>query len=494
MKRLLFLAKITSAIFYSISIFGAGIAWSSEIIVEKVQGNSFVTTGKGQTYFLKQGSKIGHLDDILVEDQSYMTLKGPYDQIIHLSGGTHFSVDFKQKKIILKKGGLWLQAYRNEDQFFIETANGRIDFFLSDVVVYYNQQGQKTQAMVLTGDITLSNIFHTHYTEHIKSGHFSFLQNDYEQGSPRKPTLIGKEAFIKITSLFPKVVPLDKGIVTLYKKNNSKLKDKINQLQNEISSFDVDSKDQSREEYKKAIPFEKVADGQADRLKAPPAIIYRKGKLREITSLNKFEKRKMGDGKSPRVRVLRLSDKTKMDRNRASRSLASIESGNNGTKAQKRRTSGKVKMRTFSFSSLSGKRKPSSAQSNRKAIPSSEDQSEKFNGPKSKLDTQFEKVNVSKARGRTPVRPSKSVDDKLDFIEIQPYYGNRVKKTVPTGGPARSTSSVTRPKPVNTDSSAMKGFEDSLKNHYKVQQKHSDEMRSLIRELNSVNQDYTETY
>jgi len=120
----------------------------------------------------------------------------------------------------LRDGDMWFQSLNKDDTFKIQTANSIIDYQGGEAIITYDSLKGKTQLMVINGLMKLSNLRNTELNLSVSEGHFSFVENSYEDGMPRDPTPVGEKTYAQLVSLFSGVAPMDKNAVRMFKDEN----------------------------------------------------------------------------------------------------------------------------------------------------------------------------------------------------------------------------------------------------------------------------------
>jgi hypothetical protein len=123
-----------------------------------------------------------------------------YEHIYHLSGGTH--VKLLDRVIELRNGYIWLQNAHSTASVQVQTSNAVSEFDKGEFIVTYVPTASKTSLLVLNGEAKFFNSAEEELYQNVASSQFSFIDPEYENGSPRAPTAIGYESFHQIVSLF----------------------------------------------------------------------------------------------------------------------------------------------------------------------------------------------------------------------------------------------------------------------------------------------------
>jgi hypothetical protein len=175
---------------------------SPELMVRSVKGNAFLVT-KGKTSMLKAGDHIYDFQQVFTEVGSQISFANFQDQVFHLAGGGN--IRSLKGVIELQNGYLWMESISGKSpEYQIQTPNARVGFSNAEAIIDFDNSSGKSQVLVLNGNIEFGNLFQDHLNTSVSSGKFSFISKDYENGSPRVPTPVGKNTFAKVQGLFDK--------------------------------------------------------------------------------------------------------------------------------------------------------------------------------------------------------------------------------------------------------------------------------------------------
>ncbi|MCB9091654.1 MAG: hypothetical protein H6621_08530 [Halobacteriovoraceae bacterium] len=238
MKKLWLEAKIFKFILI-LTLSTAAQAYASKFQVLELKGYGFSVSKTGSTKTLKKGEYVYFGDEILVEENSSLSLLGPFDQMLNLQGGSHLKLDYQSYKLI--KGSAWIQHKSSKyGSLYFETANALVTVNEGDTIIQYSEQSEKTHVFVLNGNAELSNVYDKYKVAALEDGEFSFIQKDYNDGRPRIATLIGKDSFYKLKRGFPSVKPLSKGgIGEMYaEKKSHSTSEEIQQISQSLANLD----------------------------------------------------------------------------------------------------------------------------------------------------------------------------------------------------------------------------------------------------------------
>ncbi|MBT3982118.1 MAG: hypothetical protein HOE90_12240 [Bacteriovoracaceae bacterium] len=176
-------------------------------VVVAIKGNVFAMES-GKAIQLSLGDEIKDFYDILTEDGSEITIRDYHDHEFHMTGGAH--IKWLNKMIELKRGYVWVQSLNKSEKYVVQTSNSESSFYHGEFILSFDHVSGKSQILGLGGQITFSNLLEKHLHYKLISGQFSFIDDHYEEGIPRKPTQVGFSSFQKIRALFSDVKPLTK--------------------------------------------------------------------------------------------------------------------------------------------------------------------------------------------------------------------------------------------------------------------------------------------
>jgi hypothetical protein len=180
------------------------------IVVSEVKGNAFYSLG-GSTYGLQTGMHLPAKAEIFTEVGSQITFNDYYDHIFYLSGGAHLIVH--PNLVELKEGYLWIKALSYDGlrgPLKVTTANALIEHRVGEGILSFDNFSGKTQVLSIKGDFDLKNIRQEFQWTQVTEGQFSFIQDEYNNGAPRRSTPIGYASYKKVTSLFNGVEAFEK--------------------------------------------------------------------------------------------------------------------------------------------------------------------------------------------------------------------------------------------------------------------------------------------
>jgi hypothetical protein len=202
-------SKILGLFLLTGSVWAAGVGR-----VSTIKGHAFIMVG-GETKVIQVGDELPAGSDLISEEGSQVTFNDFADHRFHLSGSGHLNL--KDKDFELKRGYLWVQSYNAYAPSQIKTANSLTTFSKSEFILSFDNNSGRTQILAVTGPFEFANLLEKNLVRSVETGNFSFIDKDYEQGMPRKGTLIGYQSYSKIVGLFENVKPLDGSVVAVIK-------------------------------------------------------------------------------------------------------------------------------------------------------------------------------------------------------------------------------------------------------------------------------------
>ena len=182
--------------------------------IEDLKGSGFISF-QGKTREIRKGDSIELGSEIVIEHHGQVTFTDNADHRFHL--GNASSVSVNSKSLELRSGDLWFQSLNKNDDYKISTANALINYQGGEAILSYDTVKGKTQLMVINGVMKLSNLRAPDLNLSVSEGHFSFIDNAYDEGAPRDPTAVGEKTYGELVSLFSGVAPMDKNSVTIFK-------------------------------------------------------------------------------------------------------------------------------------------------------------------------------------------------------------------------------------------------------------------------------------
>ena len=184
------LTKLSSSLILLTLSFGAFAKPVAQ--VTNVSGTVFVVNAQGDTSMLKINQHLDDRSEVLVEEGGSVTLNDYYDATYHLIGGTHLKIF--NKSVQLKKGKTWIQSMGTRHPLALTTANGHVDFFKGEFITTFDQATNRSQFLVVNGEVEVSNILNKNMRYTVPAGSFTMVDPDVENGIPRSPTKVGLQS------------------------------------------------------------------------------------------------------------------------------------------------------------------------------------------------------------------------------------------------------------------------------------------------------------
>ncbi|MBL7664957.1 MAG: hypothetical protein JNM93_07465 [Bacteriovoracaceae bacterium] len=215
MKNLRLNTKIKSILLFVFMLAVVNTAYSKAVVrVVAVQGSVF-GVNEGITFAINSGDFIEDLSEIMTEEQAQVTYVDFYDHTYHMAGSTH--VKIMNKMTELRSGHLWIKSDNKSDEFSVQTSNSNAIYSKGEFIVSYDNNAGKSQILVVNGNLQYSNLLEAHMKYEIGAGQFSFVDQKYEEGLPRSPTVVGFDSFKHAMGYFNGIRPNDKGFEDVMK-------------------------------------------------------------------------------------------------------------------------------------------------------------------------------------------------------------------------------------------------------------------------------------
>ncbi|MFA6237637.1 MAG: hypothetical protein WC635_09955 [Bacteriovorax sp.] len=212
-KILLFAAAISFNLFAS----EPGAVQFGRIV--ELKGSGFISY-KGKTREIKKGDVIDAGSEIVIEHHGQVTFTDNADHRFHL--GNSSSARVSSNIVELRSGDLWFQSLNKNDEYKIQTANAIVNYQGGEAIVSYDSVKGKTQLMVINSMMKLGNLHSPELNLSIAEGHFSFIDNAYDEGAPRDPTPVGEKTYGALVALFNGIAPMDKNSAAIFKDHEKK--------------------------------------------------------------------------------------------------------------------------------------------------------------------------------------------------------------------------------------------------------------------------------
>lgn len=187
--------------------------------VVDLKGEGFISSN-GKTREISKGDTIELGAEIVIEHHGQVTFTDNADHRYHLGNASSASVT--AKGVELRSGDLWFQSLNKTDTATIKTANATVEYQGGEAILTYDSEKGKSQLMVINGMMKLSNLRATELNLTVAEGHFSFIDNSYEEGAPRDPTPVGKKTYGQLVALFNGVGPMDKKSEEIFNDHDKK--------------------------------------------------------------------------------------------------------------------------------------------------------------------------------------------------------------------------------------------------------------------------------
>jgi hypothetical protein len=195
------LTKLSSNIL--IFCFSGGV-WAKPVAqVVEVAGTVFVVNSAGKTSALRPNQQIEEKSEVLVGEDGSVTVNDYFDSTYHLTSGSHLK--FFNKSVQLKKGKSWIQAMNARHPLALTTANSHVDFMKGEFITTFDHSNNRTQVLVVSGDIEVSNILDKNFKFTVSAGTFTTVDPEVENGVPRTPTRVGLQSLDTALSEFKKL-------------------------------------------------------------------------------------------------------------------------------------------------------------------------------------------------------------------------------------------------------------------------------------------------
>lgn len=244
---------IISKLILVIAVFSFG-AFAKEVAkVSSVKGNVFLVKQDGSTSALNKGDMIFDFSEIFCEDDSQVSFVDYHEHKVHLSGGSQISI--MNKMIELKNGNIWVQSSVDTPGFTVQTSNAISSYTDGEFIVTYNVAKLSTQLMVISGNVKFSNLLEEDLSYDVASGNFTFIDQNFEKGFPRSPTLIGYESYNNLVSVFDGIKPTNKSLPSVLAKQGLKkdFKDAVSKSTRSVASVETNSNPNSHSGSKMII-------------------------------------------------------------------------------------------------------------------------------------------------------------------------------------------------------------------------------------------------
>ncbi|MBT6326778.1 MAG: hypothetical protein HOJ35_12485 [Bdellovibrionales bacterium] len=199
-------------------------------VIQNTSGKVF-TVFQGKTTIAKKGDSIEEFSEFITEVGAKLIFTDYFDHEVSLAGSGHIS--FIQNYIELKRGYLSLKALEPNREVILETANAKALFQGGETILSYDSAQRKTQALVVRGKLEFANMEDDFSAISLNDHEFSFVHKEFNNGVPRRASLIGKSSYKKIVSLFSdEKILMEKIVETKKSKINQALSRKPASISN----------------------------------------------------------------------------------------------------------------------------------------------------------------------------------------------------------------------------------------------------------------------
>jgi len=164
-----------------------------------VEGNAFNFMSSKKAKQLIYGSKIEDASVVMVEDGASISIKDESGRVYHLGGGSQ--VKIFDKLVEVQKGFIWVSSSLGKIGT-ISSANSVVKYTQGQFIYNFDNYTSKSQVMVLTGNVQLSNSVEPELLVEVPAGHFSFVDNKVSNGMPRGATRVGMSSYKSFKSVF----------------------------------------------------------------------------------------------------------------------------------------------------------------------------------------------------------------------------------------------------------------------------------------------------
>jgi len=182
--------------------------------VHALKGDAFLIR-EGKTTTLKKDMDIEEGSQVMVGDDSSVTVGDFYDRRYHLSSGTNLVMN--DRDMTLLKGGAWSQSLSQKANVAISTANMLMSSHHGEFIATYDAATKKSQLTVITGEVDVASPLEPAFRYAVAAGQFSHATPKVDEGYPRAPTQLGYESLMKAVAMFPGVKSMDAGVAQAQK-------------------------------------------------------------------------------------------------------------------------------------------------------------------------------------------------------------------------------------------------------------------------------------
>lgn len=186
--------------------------------IVELKGSGFISYN-GKTREIIKGDTIEVGAEIVIEHLGLVSFTDNADHRFHL--GNSSSARVTATSLELRGGDLWFQSLNKSDDYNIKTANAIVNYQGGEGILSYDSVKGKTQLMVINNMMRLSNLRSPELNLSVSEGHFSFIDNAYDEGAPRDPTPVGEKTYTQLVALFGGIAPMDKNSAAIFKNHRT---------------------------------------------------------------------------------------------------------------------------------------------------------------------------------------------------------------------------------------------------------------------------------
>lgn len=187
--------------------------------VVEIKGEGFISH-QGKTKDIRVGDVIEMNSELVIEHAGQVTFTDNADHRFHM--GNSSSVAIYNNHIELRSGDLWFQSVNRLDDYKVTTANASVHYQGGEAILSYDSTKGKTQLMVISGMMKIANLRSEALNLSVAEGHFSFVDNAYDEGAPRDPTPVGEKTYKQLITLFKNITPMEKHADRIFKENDQR--------------------------------------------------------------------------------------------------------------------------------------------------------------------------------------------------------------------------------------------------------------------------------
>lgn len=222
-----------------LSIMSSSVFSKTVARVINISGNAFLFSSEVKAMQLSYGSKVEDLSEVMVEDGSTLSLVNDLGHIIHVNGGS--LVKFYKGITELKNGYVWVKVRNNSNKGSLNTTNSIVRYNQGQFIYSFDNLTGKTQLLVLSGDVELSNVVESQLKVKVASGHFSLIDQSYNNGLPRAPTKIGLDSYKSLKGVFANFKNLENSKFDKMLGIKNKTNRKIASVNDQFSSTSINT-------------------------------------------------------------------------------------------------------------------------------------------------------------------------------------------------------------------------------------------------------------